>query len=282
MAILDGKAVAAAVRARVKAEVAALQAAHGVTPQLKVVLVGDDPASQSYVRGKEKQAREAGMGGETLRLPGDATQERVAGLVRELVADPEVDGLLVQLPLPAHLDPEPVLLAIDPAKDVDGLHPVNAGRLMTGRSGLVPCTPRGIMHLLDHAGVTLAGRHAVVVGRSNLVGKPVALLLLARHATVTVCHSRTADLAGVVRGADVLVAAVGKPEMIRGEWIAPGATVIDVGINRVGEKLVGDVEYAPAAARAAWITPVPGGVGPMTVACLLENTVQAAKARRGL
>ncbi|HEV8325211.1 MAG TPA: bifunctional methylenetetrahydrofolate dehydrogenase/methenyltetrahydrofolate cyclohydrolase FolD [Myxococcota bacterium] len=282
MAILDGKAVAAAVRARVKAEVAALQAAHGVTPQLKVVLVGDDPASQSYVRGKEKQAREAGMGGETLRLPGDATQERVAGLVRELVADPEVDGILVQLPLPAHLDPEPVLLAIDPAKDVDGLHPLNAGRLMTGRSGLVPCTPRGIMHLLDHAGVTLAGRHAVVVGRSNLVGKPVALLLLARHATVTVCHSRTADLAGMVRGADVLVAAVGKPEMIRGEWIAPGATVIDVGINRVGERLVGDVEYAPAAARAAWITPVPGGVGPMTVACLLENTVQAAKARRGL
>jgi len=281
MAVLDGKVVAAQVRGEVKAAVAEL-AARGVTPQLKVVLVGDNPASASYVRGKEKQAREAGMGGETVRVRGDVSQEELLALVGGLSADPQVDGILVQLPLPAALDPEPVLLAIDPAKDVDGLHPVNAGLLASGRRGLVPCTPSGILRLLDHAAVPLEGKHAVVIGRSNLVGKPVALLLLGRNATVTICHSRTPDLAAVVRGADVVVAAAGKPGMVQGDWIRAGSTVIDVGINRVGERLVGDVDYEPAAARAAWITPVPGGVGPMTVACLLANTVQACRARRGL
>ncbi len=280
MAIIDGKAVAAEVRAEVRAAVEDLKR-RGVTPRLHVVLVGDDPASASYVRGKEKQAREAGMGGETHRVRGDVSQDELQALVRSLSADPEVDGILVQLPLPKHLDPEPILLAIDPAKDVDGLHPVNAGLLATGRRGLVPCTPSGILRLLDHARVPLEGKHAVVIGRSNLVGKPVAFLLLARNATVTLCHSRTPDLPAVVGRADVVVAAVGKPAMVKGAWIREGAAVIDVGINRVGDKLVGDVE-PEAAARAAWITPVPGGVGPMTVAFLLANTVQACRARRKL
>ncbi|HWX50129.1 MAG TPA: bifunctional methylenetetrahydrofolate dehydrogenase/methenyltetrahydrofolate cyclohydrolase FolD [Roseomonas sp.] len=276
--IIDGKAVAAALRGRIAERVKALP----FTPGLRVVRVGEDPASGVYVRNKDRAAQQAGLDSATLQLPAETTEAALLDLVRQLNDDPAVDGILVQLPLPPQIDPAKVLAAIDPAKDVDGFHAVNAGLLATGQKGLVPCTPKGVMHLLAAAGVTVAGARAVVVGRSNIVGKPMAALLLAANATVTIVHSRTRDLASECRRAEILVAAVGRPEMVRGDWIAEGAVVIDVGINRLPNGgLVGDVEFAAAKQRAAAITPVPGGVGPMTIACLLENTVEAAIARRG-
>jgi methylenetetrahydrofolate dehydrogenase (NADP+)/methenyltetrahydrofolate cyclohydrolase len=277
--VLDGKAVAQAVRGRVAESAAALLRERGVTPGLAVVLVGDDPGSALYVRNKDRACREAGMASTTHRLPADTPQAALLDLLARLNADPAVHAVLVQLPLPRHVDEARVLEAIRPEKDVDGFHPENVGLLAIGRPRFVPATPKGILALLDAAGVDPAGARAVVVGRSNIVGKPTALLLLQRHATVTICHSRTRDLAAVVREADVLVAAVGRPQVIRGEWIKPGAAVIDVGVNRLPDgRLVGDVEFEPAKARAGLITPVPGGVGPMTVAMLLENTLAAARA----
>jgi len=276
--VIDGKAVAAAVRAEVRARVDALVAA-GVRPGLATVLVGDDPASQVYVRNKQKACEEVGMRSFGHRLPADTTQDALLGLVRDLGRDPQVHGILVQLPLPKHLDAQAVIETLPPAKDVDGLHPTSQGRLMAGLPGFRPCTPLGVMRLLDEVGVELKGAEAVVIGRSLLVGKPVALLLLERHATVTMCHSRTRDLGAVVGRAEVVVAAVGVAGLVRGEWIRPGAVVIDVGVNRKADgKLTGDVEYAAAAERARAITPVPGGVGPMTIAMLLQNTATAAAA----
>jgi methylenetetrahydrofolate dehydrogenase (NADP+)/methenyltetrahydrofolate cyclohydrolase len=281
--IIDGKAIAAKVRAEVAQAVKEIEARAGVTPGLALIRVGNDPASEVYVRGKSKACQETGMGGFEHILPESTPEEDLLALVRELNVNPHVHGVLVQLPLPKHISSEEVLDALAPQKDVDGFGPHNAGALFTGRQGLRPCTPLGIMRLLDEAQTRLLGARALVVGRSNIVGKPVAMLLLERHATVTLAHSRTADLAAEVGAADVLVAAIGKAEMIRGAWVKKGATVIDVGINRnaVG-KLVGDVEFAPAAERARAITPVPGGVGPMTIAYLLSNTIQAAKAQLGL
>ncbi len=279
--ILDGKALAQRIRAELAAVVKQLAAA-GVTPGLAVVLVGDDPASQVYVRNKARACREAGITAFDHALPANTTAAELAGLLERLNADPRVDGVLVQLPLPGGLDARAILAALDPRKDVDGLLPDNVGRLWLGQERFVPCTPLGVMRLLGEAGTALRGAEAVVVGRSHLVGKPVAALLLAADATVTMCHSRTRDLAQVVRRADVLVAAIGRPEAIRGDWIKDGATVIDVGINRLPDgRLVGDVEFQAAAARAAAITPVPGGVGPMTIAMLLCNTVDAARRRAG-
>jgi methylenetetrahydrofolate dehydrogenase (NADP+)/methenyltetrahydrofolate cyclohydrolase len=276
-ALIDGKAVAAALRAALAQRVAALP----FQPGLAVVLVGDDPASAVYVRNKDRAAASVGIAARTIRLPADTAQAALLAQVAALNADPAVDGILVQLPLPAQLDARAVIAAIDPGKDVDGLHPVNAGRLADGDPGLVPCTPLGVMKLLDAAGIGLRGARALVLGRSNLVGRPVAALLLAADATVTVAHSRTRDLAAECRRADVLVAAVGRPEMVRGDWLRPGAVVIDVGINRLADgALVGDVAFDEAVAVAGAITPVPGGVGPMTIACLLENTLMAAEARR--
>lgn len=280
--IIDGKSIAAALRARIGAEVARLPA----PPGLAVVLVGEDPASAVYVRNKGTATREAGMRSIEHRLPADASQEALLALVARLNADDEVDGILVQLPLPRHVDAQAVIAAIDPAKDVDGFHVVNAGLLATGGEALVPCTPRGCMILLRKSGTRLAGAEAVVIGRSNIVGKPVAQLLLAADCTVTLAHSRSRDLPAICRRADIVVAAVGRPEMVRGGWIRPGATVIDVGINRIGtadgrHRLVGDVAFDEAAEVAGAITPVPGGVGPMTIACLLENTLVAARRRRG-
>ena len=277
---IDGKAIAAAVRDEVRERVARL-AEHGTVPGLATVLVGDDPASQVYVGSKERACREVGIESFGHRLPVSATQQELLELVGALGRDPRVHGILVQLPLPEGLDAQAVIEALPPAKDVDGLHPMSQGRLMAGQPGLRPCTPLGVLRLLDAVGVRLRGARAVVVGRSLLVGKPVALLLLERHATVTMCHSRTADLAGEVGRADVLVAAAGQPGLVRGEWIRPGAVVVDVGINRGPDgKVRGDVEFAPAAERASHITPVPGGVGPMTVAMLLANTVTAAERMR--
>jgi methylenetetrahydrofolate dehydrogenase (NADP+)/methenyltetrahydrofolate cyclohydrolase len=265
----------------VAAEATAL-CTRGVVPGLAVVLVGDDPASQVYVRGKTKAAREAGVEPFDHHLPATTSQQELLALVGRLNRDPAVDGVLVQLPLPAQIDASAVIEAIDPGKDVDGFHPENVGRLWSGAPRFVPCTPLGVMRLLAEAGTTVAGARAVVVGRSNIVGKPMAALLLAAHATVTLCHSRTADLAAEVGRADVLVAAIGKAELVRGAWIKPGATVIDVGMNRRPDgKLVGDVEFTAAAERAGAITPVPGGVGPMTIAMLLANTVASAQRRRG-
>jgi methylenetetrahydrofolate dehydrogenase (NADP+)/methenyltetrahydrofolate cyclohydrolase len=284
---IDGKAAAAELRASVGERVADLKARHGVTPGLAVVLVGDDPASQVYVRMKGKATREAGMESFEFKMPANATQAEVLARVEALNADDAVDGILVQLPLPGQIDETAIIDAIDPEKDVDGLHVVNIGRLVTGRQGFVPCTPSGCMVLLRKYVRDLVGKRAIVVGRSHLVGKPIAQLLLAEHCTVTIAHSRTQDLAGECRRADILVAAVGRPEMIRGDWIKPGATVIDVGINRLpGEggksKLVGDVAFDEAVSVAGAITPVPGGVGPMTIAGLLRNTLIAACRRRGL
>lgn len=277
---IDGKAVAAAVRGEVRERVARL-AERGVAPGLATVLVGDDPASQVYVGSKERACREVGIESFGHRLPASTEQRTLLDLVGALGRDPRVHGILVQLPLPAGLDAQAVLEALPPAKDVDGLHPVSQGHLLAGQPGLRPCTPLGVMRLLDEVGVALRGARAVVVGRSLLVGKPVALLLLERHATVTMCHSRTADLAGEVGRADVLVAAAGQAGLVRGEWVRTGAVVIDVGINRGSDgKVRGDVEFAPAAERASHITPVPGGVGPMTVAMLLANTVTAAERTR--
>ncbi|NOU29776.1 MAG: bifunctional methylenetetrahydrofolate dehydrogenase/methenyltetrahydrofolate cyclohydrolase FolD [Polyangiaceae bacterium] len=285
--ILDGKKLAESLREELAAKVSAFTAKHGRAPGLEVILVGEDPASQVYTRNKEKTANELGIRGVLHRLPVDASEETVLALVKKLNADDAVDGILVQLPLPKHIAERKVLELIDPAKDVDGFHPMNAGLLASGLPALVPCTPVGCMHLLALSGVELSGAHAVVVGRSNIVGKPVAQLLLAKNATVTIAHSKTRDLPELCRSADVLVAAVGRPEMIRGDWVKPGAVVIDVGINRVplegGEpgktRLVGDVAYDEAKARAGAITPVPGGVGPMTIACLMQNTLDAATRR---
>ena len=276
--VIDGKAVAQRLRARVAERVAALP----FRPGLRVVRVGDDPASGVYVRNKDRAALAAGFDSETILLPADVRETALLYLIGELNADPAVDGILVQLPLPPQIRQEAVVDAIDPAKDVDGFHPVNAGLLATRQPSLVPCTPKGVMHLLREAGVPLTGARAVVLGRSQIVGRPLLQLLLDADCTVTVAHSRTRDLPAECRRADVLVAAVGRPEMVRGDWVAPGAAVIDVGINRLGDgRLVGDVAFAEAAGHAGAITPVPGGVGPMTIACLLENTLGAALRRRG-
>jgi methylenetetrahydrofolate dehydrogenase (NADP+)/methenyltetrahydrofolate cyclohydrolase len=279
--ILDGKALAAVVRAEVKEQVSALLAS-GVTPGLAVVLVGEDPASQIYVRNKTRAGQEVGIAVFDHKLPKDTTEAALITLLQQLSADPKVHGVLVQLPLPAPLSATRILEALDPAKDVDGLLTQNVGLLWLGRPHLVPCTPLGVMRLLKEAGTPLAGAKAVVVGRSNLVGRPIAGLLLAADATVTICHSRTRDLPQQVAAADIVIAALGRPESIRGEWIRPGATVIDVGINRLADgKIVGDVEFAVARQRAGAITPVPGGVGPLTIAMLLSNTAQAARAQSG-
>ncbi|CAN7219010.1 bifunctional methylenetetrahydrofolate dehydrogenase/methenyltetrahydrofolate cyclohydrolase FolD [Bosea sp. LjRoot237] len=280
--IIDGKAAAAELRAEIGREVATLKAAGKPTPGLHVVLVGDDPASRVYVASKEKLATEIGMNSVAHRLPAETTEAALLAKIAELNADDGVDGILVQLPLPKHIDTGRIIDAIDPAKDVDGLHPINAGLLAGGKNGLVPCTPLGCMLLLKQALPSLSGLEAIVVGRSELVGRPVAQLLLQADCTVTIAHSRTRDLAAVVKRADIVVAAVGRPRMIKGDWIKPGATVIDVGINRMPDgKLAGDVDYAEAAEIAGAITPVPGGVGPMTIACLLRNTLTAYRARRG-
>ena len=285
--IIDGKASAADLRAKVADEVRRLSSQHGLTPGLAVVLAGSNPASETYVRSKAKQTVEAGMRSFDHRLPETVSQDELLALVRKLNADPAVHGILVQLPLPPQVDAQLVLDTIDPAKDVDGFHPVNAGRLATGLDALTPCTPFGCVLLAKTVHPSLAGLEAVVVGRSNIVGKPVAQLLLAENATVTVTHSKTRDLPAVCRRADLLIAAIGRPEMVRGDWIKPGATVIDVGINRVEDaggknRLVGDVAFTEASVVAGAITPVPGGVGPMTIACLLVNTVRAACAIAGL
>lgn len=285
--LIDGKAFAAALVERVKTAAARLRDAHGVQPGLAVVIVGEDPASQVYVRSKGERTVEAGMHSETHRLTEETTQAELLALIERLNGDPKVHGILVQLPLPKHIDPDAVLGAIDPDKDVDGFHVVNAGRLAVGLPGLVPCTPLGCLMMLKDQLGDLSGLNAVVVGRSNIVGKPMAQLLLAESCTVTIAHSRTRDLPALCRTADILVAAVGRPEMIQGDWIKPGATVIDVGINRVPARdpekaaagktrLVGDVAFDEAAQVAGRITPVPGGVGPMTIAVLLANTYAAA------
>ena len=276
--IIDGKAVAAALRAETTVRVAGLP----FRPGLAVVLVGEDPASQVYVHSKERAAAAMGLAAQTIRLPAETAEAELLAVVRRLNDDAAVDGILVQLPLPQHISTEAVLDAIDPAKDVDGLTPTNAGLLAAGRRGLVPCTPLGVMKLLAVADVNLAGARALVLGRSVLVGRPMAALLTGASATVTLAHSRTRDLAAECRRAEVLVAAVGRPEMVRGDWVAREAVVIDVGINRTAAgTLVGDVAYGEVVGHAGAITPVPGGVGPMTIACLLENTVTAALRRRG-
>lgn len=284
--IIDGKAFAAKVRGKVAQHVARLKEEHGILPGLAVVLVGEDPASQVYVRNKGKQTIEAGMHSFEHKLPVETSEADLLALIARLNADPAVHGILVQLPLPGHVNADLVINAIDPAKDVDGFHISNVGLLGTGQKAMVPCTPLGcLMMLRDHLG-NLSGMNAVVVGRSNIVGKPMAQLLLGDSCTVTIAHSRTRDLAAVCRGADILVAAVGRPEMIPGDWVKPGATVIDVGINRIERDgktaLVGDVDFASAAKVAGAITPVPGGVGPMTIACLLANTVTACCRANGL
>ena len=278
--VIDGKAFAAKVRGQVAEGVATLKEQHGITPGLAVVLVGEDPASQVYVRSKGKMTVEVGMASFEHRLDADTAEDELLALINQLNSDPAVHGILVQLPLPDHLDSDLVINSIDPAKDVDGFHISNVGLLGTGQKSMVPCTPLGcLMMLRDHHG-SLSGMNAVVIGRSNIVGKPMAQLLLGDSCTVTIAHSRTADLPGVVRQADIVVAAVGRPQMVPGDWIKPGATVIDVGINRIdkpegGTRLVGDVDYDSCAEVAGAITPVPGGVGPMTIACLLANTLTA-------
>ena len=278
--IIDGKAVAAEIREQVADDVAELVAERGSPPGLATVLVGDDPASQIYVAGKHRACAEVGIASIGRELPEDAGQDELLAVVSELNADPAVSGIIVQLPLPGHLDAARATSAVDPAKDVDGLTPTNAGLLVQGRDGLVSATPSGVIELLRRYDTPLEGAHAVVVGRSDLVGKPVASLLLAENATVTVCHSRTRDLEQVCLSADVLVAAVGRPRLVTGEMVREGATVIDVGMNRTDDGLVGDVDFEAAAERARAITPVPGGVGPMTIAMLLRNTVKAARAVR--
>ena len=285
--IIDGKAFAAELCRRIADRVAVLRQAHGVTPGLAVVLVGENQASQVYVRNKGRQTEAAGMNSFKHALPAETGQADLLRLVARLNADPAVNGILVQLPLPKQIDPQAVIDAIDPAKDVDGFHVVNAGRLATGGAGLVPCTPLGCLMLLKDRLGDLTGLRATVIGRSNIVGKPMAALLLGENCTVTVAHSRTRDLAAEARRADILIAAVGRPEMVRGDWIRDGATVIDVGINRLegGDgkaRLVGDVAFAEAVERAGAITPVPGGVGPMTIACLLQNTLTATCRQRGV
>ena len=284
--LIDGKAFAATLRGEIAVAVAKVKAEHGLTPGLAVILVGDDPASQVYVRNKGKACEEAGIASFETILPTTITQAELLAKVAAYNADAKVHGILVQLPLPAHIDAQAVINAIDPAKDVDGFHVINAGRLAVGQDGLVPCTPLGCLLLLKDKLGSLAGKHAVILGRSNIVGKPMAQLLLKESCTVTICHSRTEFLVQETRRGDILVAAIGKPEFVKGHWIKPGATVIDVGINRIERdgknKLVGDVDTVAASEFAKYITPVPGGVGPMTIACLLRNTLQAACAIKGV
>lgn len=285
--IIDGKAIAADVRKEVAADVKALKETHGFTPGLAVVLVGEDPASKVYVKNKAAQTVECGMESFEYKLPAETSEQEILALVEKLNASPEVNGILVQLPLPKHVNAERVLNSIHPDKDVDGFHPTNVGRLWIGERALVPCTPTGSAILAKRAVADLTGMNAVIIGRSNIVGKPMAALLLRESCTVTIAHSRTKDLPGVVRQADLVIAAVGRPEMVKADWIKPGAVVIDVGINRVPSdngktKLVGDVAYVECAEVAGAITPVPGGVGPMTIACLLQNTVVAAKIQKGI
>ena len=284
--IIDGKATAAQLRERVAAAARALHDERGIVPGLAAVLVGDDPASQIYVRSKARACTAAGLASFEFRLSADAGLPTILELLAKLNSDERVDGILVQLPLPAGVEPQVVIAAIDPAKDVDGFHPVNVGRLWSGDPGLVPCTPQGILLLLRASEVPLTGAEAVVLGRSGIVGRPVAALLVAADCTVTIVHSKSRDLPGICRRADILVAAIGRPQMVKANWLKPGAAVIDVGINRVatedGTRLVGDVDFAAARRVASAITPVPGGVGPMTIACLLRNTLLAACRRRGL
>ncbi len=286
--IIDGKAFAARLRARVASQVAKLKQEHGITPGLAVVLVGENPASQVYVRNKGKQTAEAGMNSFEHRPPDSISEAELVALVETLNQDRQVNGILVQLPLPQQVSSQAIISSIDPAKDVDGFHTTNAGLLAVGGEGMVPCTPLGCMMLIkDVLGDDLSGQRALILGRSNIVGKPMAHLLLGEHCTVTIAHSRTRDLPDECRRADILVAAVGRPQMVKGDWVKPGATVIDVGINRIDKgdgktKLVGDVDFEPARARAAAITPVPGGVGPMTIACLLLNTLTAACRQHGV
>ena len=280
--IIDGKALSQVVKDEVRAEVVELEAKYGRKPCLVVIIVGENPASQVYVRNKVKAAAYTGIESRLIELPADTTEETLLGLIRALNADPAVDGVLVQLPLPEQIDQEKVLDAIDPAKDVDGFHPSNVAGLWIGKDCTVPCTPAGILRLIDSTGVALKGKQAVVVGRSNIVGKPVAKLLLDRHATVTIAHSRTADLGAVTRQADVLVVAAGRAGLVTGDMVKPGAVVIDVGMNRDADgKLCGDVDFASAEPVAAWITPVPGGVGPMTIAMLMQNTLRCYRRREG-
>jgi len=271
--ILDGKKVATDVRAQIAKEV---EQTEGITPGLAVVLVGDDQASQVYVRNKEKACNSVGINSFMHLLPASTRQEELLDLIKKLNADSKVHGILVQLPVPPQIDPDIILQAIDPTKDVDGFHPFNTGKLMAGLKTFVPCTPRGIMHLLAAYNISLAGKHAVVVGRSNIVGKPMASLLMARDATVTVCHSKTSDLKEFTRSADILVVAVGRPRLITADMVKPGAVVVDVGINRLPEGLVGDVDFDTVKEVASYITPVPGGVGPLTIAMLLQNTLESA------
>jgi len=285
--VIDGKAFAAGLREKIKSKVTSLEANHSIKPGLAVVLVGEDPASQVYVRNKGRQTKETGMASFEHKLDDSTSQQDLVKLVEQLNADSTVNGILVQLPLPDQIDADAVISTISPEKDVDGFHVINVGRLTTGSEAMVPCTPLGSMMMLEDAVGDLSGKHAVVVGRSNIVGKPMASLLLAANCTVTIAHSRTQDLPAMVRQADIVVAAVGRPEMVRGDWIKPGAVVIDVGINRIDAengktRLVGDVAYEEAAAVASAITPVPGGVGPMTIACLLANTVTATCRQHGI
>jgi methylenetetrahydrofolate dehydrogenase (NADP+)/methenyltetrahydrofolate cyclohydrolase len=277
--IIDGKQVSAEVRARVASEVSEFVGGGGRVPVLATVIVGEDPASEVYVANKHRACEEAGMKSVHHGLPGDTSQEDLLALVSNLGADDGIDGILAQLPVPDHINPDEVVAAIDPAKDVDGLSPVSAGLLAGGNPGMIPCTPAGVIELIDHTGTDLTGADAVIVGRSKLVGRPLISLLLDRNATVTACHSRTRDLAGVCRRADVLIAAVGVPRLIGPEFVKPGAVVIDVGINRTGNGLVGDVDFEPVSKVAGAITPVPGGVGPMTIAMLMSNTLRAARSR---
>ncbi len=289
--LIDGKGIAKSIQQELTEEVAQLKEKHGIVPGLATVLVGDNPASKTYVRMKQKRCKEVGIHSVGHTLPKDATQEEVEGLVRELNADPHIHGILVQLPLPSHLDEEAVLDAIGIEKDVDGFHPINIGRLsMKGRDPLfTPCTPTGIIELIDRTGVDIDGKEAVILGRSNIVGLPVSMMLLHRNATITICHSHTQDLPEVTRRADILIAAVGRAEMVKANWVKPGAVVIDVGTNRVddpsrkrGYRLTGDVDFDEVKELAGWITPSPGGVGPMTIAMLLQNTVNGAKRAAGL
>ncbi|MFI5315869.1 MAG: bifunctional 5,10-methylenetetrahydrofolate dehydrogenase/5,10-methenyltetrahydrofolate cyclohydrolase [Myxococcota bacterium] len=274
--IVSGKKLAEEIQADVRKRASEIS---GLKPCLAVVLVGEDPASQAYVRGKDRAARACGLESRQVRLPATTSEAELLRVVDELNRDPSVHGLLVQLPLPEAIDPARVALAIDPAKDVDGLHPISAGRLLANEPGFAPCTPLGCLYILDHHRVPIEGANAVVIGRSEIVGKPVALLLLHRNATVTICHSRTRDLPEITRRADILIAAVGRPKFVRGDWIRPGAAVIDVGVNRVDGKLIGDVDFDAANGRAGLLTPVPGGVGLLTVAMLLRNTLQAFEAQ---
>lgn len=290
MAVISGKVLSQELRQALNRPVAAL-AARGVRPGLTVVLVGDHPASVSYVAGKEKAAQELGLAGQTLRLPESTTESELLALIARLNADDAVHGILVQLPLPEHIRSEPVILAIDPAKDVDGFHPVSVGQLVLGGKGFLPCTPHGVLKMLESTGLPLTGAEVVIVGRSNIVGKPLALLLMQApyHCTVTVCHTKTKNLADHTRAADIVIAAAGRPGTVTADMVRPGACVIDVGVNRVpdptkasGYRLVGDTDYEPIAAKASFVTPVPGGVGPMTITMLMYNTVQAACLRHGL